>query len=303
MIILVTMMIVQWLGMFLLLSWNPNVLGVVKYGVNFRFNMTIFPNDDIPMDVEEIYVDNTSISTVDYLKPFPRLVKLLMNTNLLIRLPDVTNVTSTLKELSVKNSKIKSVDYLLKMPVLEVLRIVYSRLTTFPDLRNISGTLRELYLYGNYITAVELPPMAALRILLLKTNALTGFPDLANASATLEILDLRGNDVHSVPDALLRPLMALFIFGLGTIGGGPIKLPNPCYLGRYVEFELWLDTDQVTCDRSAVYAKLAEVSGKLLMKPQNGPIRCTSPEMLAGKLYANITTEDLLYQHGESITY
>jgi hypothetical protein len=365
-------------------------MSVIKY-IDWGVGITTFPHD-IPGDVEVIDIYSTSITVIDYIEPFSQLVGLILPSNALTTMPDLSNVSSTIQEVNLNGNNIVVIDYLPYMPMLRKFKITYNSLNTFPDLTNVAGllemsaegnelvsidylpfmpdllifdvsqnlltqfpdltnistSLQTFIIYENYITEVDyIPMMPALRIFDIATNMLTTFPDLTNISSSienlyfdcnaistvdyipsmpslrsfslfqnsltafpdmtkvatlLEYLNLAGNSISEIPDHLLSLLTQLNILGLGNTGGSPIKIPNACYMGRNENLTLQLFTDQVVCDHTAVYAKLASAAGKLILSPQTGPLLCASPPELAGQLYNNVGIEALL-THSNSKCY
>ena len=269
--------------------------------IDFGRDMHKFPNDLIPdSNTPQLTIWWTPMASVDYIKPLPKLTKFTMATGKLTEFPNLINISSTLVELNMYDNNISVFDYIPPMPALRFINLSTNALREFPDLNNIRTTIEEITIYGNCIPAINnMPPMPRLRLLNLADNALKILPDLQNVSASLHVLDISGNDIVVFPDLLLVHLIELTDMRFGTNNSSPVQIPNACYMGRKQELTLHMKTNQVVCDETILYAMLGQITGKLVIDPTAGPLICHSPDTLAGRSYASITTEEFLgYQTG-----
>jgi hypothetical protein len=259
---------------------------------------TSFPHD-IPNNTQIIVLKLTAIKAIDYIEPFPDLKILYLTSNALNVFPDLSNISSTLEQLFLRNNDITVIKSIAPMSRLNTLGLKNNLLTHIPDLSNISTTLKALILTGNKIVVIEsIATMLVLRKLKLNNNLLTQFPDVRNASSSLQILLLHGNDITQTPTNLVAPLVALITLTLGTSSGDPVTLPNVCVMGRDVNvLTLEMHSEYITCAWAAVYAKLAERVGRLVIIPVGVPPPiCASPAALYGRNFSDVTVSDLLTQ-------
>ena len=175
-------------------------------------SLTQFPHD-ISLSVKKIKITGTSITTIDYIEPFPNLETLELFDNKLVMFPDLTNISSTLLELNLFGNMITAIDYIPPMSALTTLNVASNALTQLPDLINVSSTLQVMEAYNNTISVIRyIPLMPRLTKFTLASNRLTHFPDLINISNSIARLSVKDNNI-SVVD-YVHPMPRLTVLDL-----------------------------------------------------------------------------------------
>jgi Leucine-rich repeat (LRR) protein len=171
-------------------------------------DVATFPHD-IPDNVTKIKVVGTSITAIDYIEPFWQLWYLDLRANKLITMPDMSNISSTLRHLELQSNRFVAMDYIPYLPILDLITIQHNNLTTFPDLTNISK-LETFFATKNAFSSIDnLPFLEEFSYFDLRENAMTKIPDLSNISSSLTVLLLASNHITEVtitPMSRLRRL-------------------------------------------------------------------------------------------------
>ena len=258
--------------------------------------LTSFPHD-IPTNTQKMTLKFTAIQAIDYIEPFPDLKILYLSNNALNVFPDLSNISSTLEKLLLGNNDIAAINSIAPMSRLHTLGLNNNLLTHLPDLSNISTTLKFLYIADNNIVVIEsMSTMLVLEVLIIRTNDMTLFPDVRNAASSLKHLKVSGNEITQTPNDLVSPLVALTKLTLGTSSGDPVTLPNVCMMGRDV-LTLEMRSQYITCGWAAVYVKLAERVGRLVITSVGAPPpKCASPAAFVGRNFSDVTINDLTTQ-------
>jgi hypothetical protein len=264
--------------------------------------LSTFPDvSNVTATLEEVHITTSDLTSIYFIPTMSALVNLNLASNLFTAMPDIQNVGPTLESLSLANNDITVLGMIPLLSVLRTLDLSDNSITAIPDLTNVSSSLEELFLTNNDVIAVDsLPPMAALRSLIIVDNALIRFPDVRNASPTLTNLIISGSDITKIPNELVAPLVNLTMLSVGDYGN-PIFLPNTCLMGRGT-LVLELHGEFIACDWTAIYVKLAERAGKLVIRMASPPDPvCDVPPALSGTSFSDVTMNDLISQASKYI--
>ena len=268
---------------------------------NVNGTLTSFPHD-LSNNVVSIKIKFATFTTIDFIESFPALTRLRVTDGFLEEFPDLSNLTSTLEVLSLRGNKISVINFIPPMSALSEILLGGNFLKHLPDFTNVSSTLRILHLKNNYIIIIDgIPNMPVLLLLNLENNTMTNFPDLHSVSTSLTVLLLHHTEISVIPNNLVSPLVALTTLKIGTSSGDPMTLPNVCLMGRNVNvLTLIMYSEYISCDWTAVYVKLAERAGRLVIT-QDGvpPPKCASPTALAERNFSDVTMDELLHQNSK----
>ena len=282
--------IIAWINV---MVWPVHVIAYSNTGGT----ATSFPHD-IPHDAAKISFKFTTVTVIYYIEYFPNLKELYLGENALVEFPDLSNVTSSLEILFISNNDISRINYIPVMSALRILAVEGNSLSHLPDLTNVSETLQRLFLGNNNILEINgIAPMTNLKILNLRNNSMTNCPDVRNAGGSLTNLILFDNGITRIPDDLIAPLVKLKRLALGSSSGESVTLPNVCVMGRSADIlTIEMYTEYITCDWEAVHAKLAVLTGRLMISPVGvSATKCTSPASLVDRIFSEVTTNDLIH--------
>ena len=118
------------------------------------YDTSVYPAD---VSVTTITLSNLSIIDVYEISNFPAVTTLDFSYNSLWRIPDLTNVSATLRKLFLTHNNIAAVpaDTMVYVPNLSKIDLSYNELTRFPHLGNMAGALEYIDLANNDILTVE----------------------------------------------------------------------------------------------------------------------------------------------------
>ena len=118
------------------------------------YDTSVYPAD---ASVTTITLSNLGITDVYEISNFPGVTTLDFSYNSLWRIPDLTNVSATLRKLFLTHNNIAVVpaDTMVYVPNLPKIELSYNKLTRFPHLDNMAGALEYINLANNDILTVE----------------------------------------------------------------------------------------------------------------------------------------------------
>ena len=221
--------IVRLVTLLVLLAPWPKVHTAIIYN-RFNFGLTEIDYNDIPLDVEGVYVHVNSISSIVLPNDFPDMTALVAHSNLLTEFPDLTFVGDTLVSLKLHINVIASVSQsrLSALTRLEELLLYDNYITSFPDVTGLGPYhMKKMRLNDNLLSSVPTLPKLGRTIEFLALSAMplgaNVVEDVLVYYPNLTMYGLFATEINVFPNFWLFPRREEMASTMIRLGTNPIK--------------------------------------------------------------------------------